>query len=81
MGRRGIKEYRPAEALTLIAADRDQKVLVCPTCNSTAVARTPKRTVPAAGRITLHCTACGRSAVYLAKGASNPVLPEAPTHR
>lgn len=53
----------------LIAADRDHKPLVCPSCGSDQIERTPKRTsraAPELGRITLHCGACGRSAVYLA---------------
>ena len=69
MGRRGIKEYRAAEALTLIAADRDHQPLVCPSCGSNEIDRTPRRPprgAPDLGRITLHCSSCGRSAVYLA---------------
>jgi len=53
----------------LIAADRDHKPLVCPSCGSTDIERTPRRPprgAPELGRITLHCSACGRSAVYLA---------------
>ena len=37
VGRRGIKEYRAPEALILIAADRDQKPLVCPSCGAAEV--------------------------------------------
>jgi len=68
VGRRGIKEFRAAEALTLIAADRDHKPLVCPTCTSTTIERTPKRGEEPAGRVTLTCKNCGRSAVYLPRG-------------
>lgn len=68
VGRRKIKEYRPSEALALIAADRDQQPLVCPSCGNPSIARTPKRPFRAesshGGRVTLHCTACDRSAVY-----------------
>ncbi|HKU62130.1 MAG TPA: hypothetical protein VJQ44_12980 [Gemmatimonadales bacterium] len=79
MGRRGIKEYRAPEALILIAADRDQKPLVCPSCNATAIERVPQRSGDAAGgRITLHCAACGRTAVYIARTLSRSSLPEAP---
>jgi hypothetical protein len=68
LGRRGIKEYRPGEALSLIALDREGKTLVCPSCGAAKVLRTPKRTAPAeAGRVTLHCDACGRNASYLSK--------------
>jgi hypothetical protein len=74
VGRRGIKEYRAAEALTLIAADRDHKPLVCPSCGSANIARIPKRDprpdAPDQGKITLHCDACGRSAVYIALAGS-----------
>jgi transposase-like protein len=70
VGRRGIKEYRAAEALALIAADRDNEKLVCPSCAAQAVERIPKRSAQYAGRITLHCAACGRSAVYLARGGT-----------
>ena len=69
MGRRGIKEYRPAEALALIAADRDHGTLVCPSCSSTRITRTPPREVlDHPGRVTLHCEACGRTANYLVHG-------------
>jgi len=68
VGRRGIKEYRAGEALTLIALDREGKSLVCPSCGATKVARTPKRSAPAeAGRVTLQCDACGRHASYLSR--------------
>ena len=82
MGRRGIKEYRAAEALTLIAADRDHKALVCPSCGSADIERVPQRDPravhPDTGRITLHCQACGRSAVYLAVGGTSSTSPEKP---
>ena len=82
VGRRGIKEYRAAEALTLIAADRDHKPLVCPSCGSADIERVPQRSRPDSpdtGRITLHCQACGRSAVYLA--VSGGTSPEAPPEK
>ena len=78
VGRRGIKEFRAAEALQLIAADRDHQTLVCPTCGSSTIERTPKREDQPAGRITLKCGGCGRSAVYLAKGMGTTSSPEAP---
>ena len=59
MGRRGIKEYRAPEALALIAADREHTPLVCPSCGTRSIVRSPRRrggvrTVPAASeRITL----------------------------
>ena len=71
MGRRGIKEYRAGEALTLIALDREGKALVCPSCGAARVCRTPKRGPRSepdeAGRVTLHCDACGRNASYLSR--------------
>ena len=81
MGRRGIKEYRAPEALVLIAADRDHKLLVCPSCGSAEVERTPHRDSDEeapAGRVTLHCNACGRSAVYIDRQPGRESLPEAP---
>lgn len=85
VGRRGIKEYRAPEALILIAADRDHRPLVCPSCGSAAVERNPPRPLKAddqpAGRITLHCSACGRSAVYIDRGAAQSPVPEAPKVR
>ena len=57
MGRRGIKEYRAPEALILIAADREHKLLVCPSCGSAGVDRTPRREgddAPA-GRVAIPC--------------------------
>jgi transposase-like protein len=71
VGRRGIKEYRAPEALILISADRDRKPLVCPSCGSAAVERNPPRTAEdehPSGRVTLQCSSCGRSAVYIDRG-------------
>ena len=76
VGRRGVKEFRAAEALALIAADRDHKILVCPTCGSPTIERNPKRGDLSSGRITLTCKSCSRCAVYLARGA--PPSPEEP---
>ena len=81
MGRRGIKEYRAPEALILIAADRDQKPLVCPSCGAAAVERIPERSSQddaPGGRVTLHCTACSRTAAYIPRMLSRSSLPEAP---
>jgi hypothetical protein len=75
-----VKEYRAPEALILIAADRDQKPLVCPSCGSTEVERTPARTAEElqGGRVTLHCNACSRTAAYIARAFSSATLPESP---
>jgi RNase P subunit RPR2 len=81
VGRRGIKEYRAPEALILIAADRDQKPLVCPSCGSIAVHRFPERSSAEdapGGRVTLNCTACNRSAAYIPRMLSRSSLPESP---
>jgi len=81
LGRRGIKEYRAPEALILIAADRDQKPLVCPSCSSVAVVRNPERSSSEdaqGGRVTLHCTDCGRSAAYIPRMLNRSSMPEAP---
>lgn len=68
MGRRGIKEYRAQEALALISTDREGGRLVCPSCGSSKVARTPRRRGARRGRparrVTLACGDCGRQALY-----------------
>ena len=60
----------------LIAADRDHKPLVCPSCNAAAVDRTPKRTERPSGRVTLTCKTCGRVASYLERTSMS--TPEEP---
>lgn len=81
MGRRGIKEYRAPEALLLISADRDFQPLVYPTCQKTSVQRSPRRgadpSIPS-GRVTLSCSECGRTAVYIDRALNRESLPEAP---
>ena len=73
VGRRGIKEYRAPEALTLISADRDRGDLVCPSCGATTIERTPRRSPKErGGRITLHCTSCDRSAKYIRRAGEEP---------
>ncbi len=76
MGRRGIKEYRAAEALLLIAADRDHKPLVCPSCSTPTIERSPKRNEEPAGRVTMQCRTCGRVASYLVRASMS--TPEDP---
>jgi uncharacterized ferredoxin-like protein len=79
VGRRGIKEYRAAEALLLISADRGgNDGLVCPTCSTPTVQRSPCRNGEPSGRVTLTCGDCGRSAVYIDRLPSQEVMPEAP---
>ncbi len=77
MGRRGIKEYRAAEALELILADRDREPLACPSCGAKQIERTPKRRVPKARRqthrqVTLRCAKCGRQAAYVPRNVTQP---------
>ena len=86
MGRRGIKEYRAPEALALIAADRAHEPLVCPSCGTRTIQRSPRRRVLRAGagagagagelftaeRISLTCAACSRHAFYITRGMEPP---------
>lgn len=77
MGRRGIKEYRAAEALQLILADRDREQLSCPSCGNRNIDRTPKRRLPRARfgthrQVTLKCAKCGRQAVYVPRNVTQP---------
>ena len=66
MGRRHVKEYRPDEALALISADREGRVIHCPSCGSEAMERTPCR--PPEGGATLGRVAvpCGQRARLVA---------------
>lgn len=77
MGRRGIKEYRAAEALQLILADRDREPLACPSCGNKGIQRTPKRRLPRAKwqthrQVTLKCAKCGRQAAYVPRNVTQP---------
>ena len=80
MGRRGVKEYRAPEALSLIAADRAHQPLVCPSCGTRTIQRSPRRRggafkpadllVPE--RISLTCAACSRHAFYITRELESP---------
>ncbi len=77
MGRRGIKEYRAAEALQLILADRDREQLSCPSCGNKVIERTPRRRLPknrfkTHRQVTLKCVKCGRQAVYVPRNVTQP---------
>ena len=80
MGRRGIKEYRAPEALALIAADRAHEPLVCPSCGTRTIQRSPRRRMLRAGagelftaeRISLTCAGCSRHAFYITRGMEHP---------
>ena len=68
MGRRHVKEFRPDEALSLISADRETRPLLCPSCGSDAIERSPQRlhaesSLP--GRVVLACQGCGRVVQYI----------------
>lgn len=78
MGRRGIKEYRAPEALALIAADRAHETLVCPSCGTRTIHRSPRRRPLRPGealtpeRISLTCAACSRHASYITRAMEPP---------
>jgi hypothetical protein len=81
VGRRGIKEYRAPEALALIAADREHVTLVCPSCATRSIVRSPRRRGARGGgavaplapeRVTLTCQTCGRHASYIERGSTAP---------
>ena len=77
VGRRGVKEYRAPEALALIAADREHVPLVCPSCATRSIVRSPRRrggkvVSLAPERVTLTCQTCGRHASYIERGREPP---------
>jgi len=77
VGRRGTKEYRAPEALQLILADRDRQRLVCPSCGSRSITRTPRRRLSgeqweADRSVMLRCADCGRQAAYVPKALTQP---------
>jgi len=78
VGRRGIKEYRAPEALALIAADRAHEPLVCPSCGTRTIQRTPRRRplrlgeIATTERISLTCAECSRHASYITRGMEPP---------
>ena len=76
MGRRGIKEYRAPEALTLVSLDREHAPLICPSCGTRSIQRVPRRRnsllLTRSERITLTCQTCGRHASYIERGPEPP---------
>src|ERR1700745_1491906 len=78
VGRRGIKEYRAPEALALILADRAHEPLICPSCGTRTIQRSPRRRGLRAGelftpeRISLTCAAWRRHALYITRGCELP---------
>src|SRR5262249_8249888 len=80
LGRRGSKEDRAPEALTLVSLDREHAPLVCPSCGTRSIQRVPRRRgsrdgivlLPRSERITLTCQTCGRHASYIERGPEPP---------
>ena len=73
MGRRHVKEFRPDEALSLISADREGKVLRCPSCGCEAVERDPPRPSDGGGtpgQVQLLCDGCRRLVAYIDRSIS-----------
>ncbi len=73
MGRRHVKEFRPDEALSLISADREGKILRCPSCGSEGIERDPPRPRDGSatpGRVQLACAECGRLVAYVDRAAT-----------
>jgi hypothetical protein len=61
--------YNPAQALHLIANDRNGSPLSCPSCSG-SIQRTPgDQPAPPRSQVTLRCTNCGRMARYIAGAA------------
>jgi len=61
--------YNPAQALHLIANDRNGAPLSCPSCSG-SIEKSPGIAPPLPrSHITLRCTECGRIARYIAGAA------------
>jgi hypothetical protein len=61
--------YNPAQALHLIASDRNGAPLSCPSCSG-PIERSPAITPPPPrSHVTLRCKVCGRFARYIAGAA------------
>lgn len=61
--------YNPAQALHLIANDRNGTALSCPSCSG-PIDRTPDDVPPPPrSHVTLRCRTCGRIARYVAGAA------------
>jgi hypothetical protein len=61
--------YNPAQALHLIASDRNGGPLSCPSCSG-PIERDPDNQPPTPrAHVTLKCTTCGRFARYIAGAA------------
>ncbi len=61
--------YNPAQALHLIATDRQGAPLSCPSCSG-PIERDPMHSPPPPrSQVTLKCASCGRFARYIAGAA------------
>ena len=61
--------YNPAQALHLIASDRNGSPLSCPSCSG-SIERSPDGDhLPPRSQVTLRCKQCGRFARYVAGAA------------
>lgn len=61
--------YNPAQALQLIAHDRNGDALSCPTCSGSIVREPDISPPPPRSHVTLRCASCGRTAKYIAGAA------------
>ena len=61
-------QYNPAQALNLIANDRNGTPLSCPSCSGHIV-RSPEEVAMPRAQVTLKCATCGRIARYIAGAA------------
>ena len=58
--------YNPAQALHLIASDRQGNPLSCPSCSGSIDRQPAMVPPPPRSHVTLKCKDCGRSAHYIA---------------
>jgi hypothetical protein len=61
--------FNPAQALNLIANDRNGHPLSCPSCSGDIERDPAQAPPPPRCHVTLKCTACGRFARYIAGAA------------
>jgi hypothetical protein len=61
--------YNPAQALNLIANDRNGSPLSCPSCSGAIEKDPDESSPPPRSQVTLRCTNCGRFARYIAGAA------------
>ena len=61
--------FNPAQALNLIANDRNGSPLSCPSCSGDIERDPAQFPQPPRSHVTLKCTNCGRFARYIAGAA------------